>query len=343
MMLKSIRQIATPEFWINFRQKLIQNDVPQALFSIGITTVFFFLGSIFLQWLYTSKIATQPLITISSIVFTSAIVTLIAFLVMKLSFKVHIALSENLDKVIEFSYAMRSLGIFEFDEQIAYVTKQKIPLYVSKKPITNICLEDATVKRYALLRDKEKLKYYKGDDRLCINAATYDQIMQDRAKEISSLESAAVAQKEEEIKSLTETLASTVAKFENLQKENAELRNICKTQPGRERAIANSSIRRVVFWRVAGPLLNTLCEQGSRDRPYTRTNIQAAFDAAMEDFPALKGEIKQILLAGKKDNPSEVKSLKPKSEFDLDGWAMEAMREGLGNLAKRDPGASKRR
>ena len=102
MMLKSIRQIATPEFWINFRQKLIQNDVPQALFSIGITTVFFFLGSIFLQWLYTSKIATQPLITISSIVFTSAIVTLIAFLVMKLSFKVHIALSEKLDKVIEF-------------------------------------------------------------------------------------------------------------------------------------------------------------------------------------------------------------------------------------------------
>ena len=50
--------------------------------------------------------------------------------------------------------------------------------------------------------------------------------MQDRAKEISSLESAAVAQKEKEIKSLTETLASTVAKFENLQKENAELRNL---------------------------------------------------------------------------------------------------------------------
>lgn len=342
-MRKYIRRIATPGFWFSFKQLLIQKDIPQALFSIGITMVCFLVGSAALQWLYASKIATQPLSIISSIVFTSLVVTAIAFWVMKASFKFHIAISEKLDKVIDFSYAMKSLGLYEFDDQLTYIAKQKIPLYVSKKPITNTYIEYATVKRYTLLRDKEKIKYYKGDDRLCINAATYDQIMQDRAKEISSLESAALAKKEEEMKSLAETLASKVAQVENLQKENTELRNICKTQSGRERAIANSSIRRVVFWRVAGPLLNTLCEQGSRDRPYTRTDIQAAFDTAMEDFPALKGEIKQILLAGKKDAPSEAKNPKPKSDFDLTGWAMEAMREGLGDLAKREAGAVKKR
>ena len=342
-MLNRIRQIATPEFWVNFRQLLIQKDMPQALFSIGITMICFLAGSAALEWLYASKIATRPIIIISLIVFTSLILASIAFLVMKASLKFHIAISEKIDKIIDFSYAMKSLGLFELDEQLAYIAKQKIPLYVSKKPITNTYLEDATVKRYTLLRNKEKIKYYKGDDRLCINAATYEQIMQARAKEISSLESAAVAQKEEEIKSLAETLASTVAKFENLQKENAKLRNICKTQPGRERAIANSSIRRVVFWRVAGPLLNTLHEQGNRNRPYTRADIQASFDAAMEDFPVLKEQVKQILLAGKKVKDDNDKNTTPKSDFDLTGWAMEAMREGLGDLAKRDAGAVKKR
>ena len=342
-MRKYIRRIATPEFWFNFKQLLIQKDIPQALFSIGITMGCFLVGSAALQWLYASKIATQPLIIISSIVFTSLMVTAIAFWVMKASFKFHIAISEQLDKVIDFSYAMKTLGLFELDEQLTYIAKQKIPLYVSKQQIINTYLEDAIVKRYTLLRDKEKIKYYKGDDRLCINAATYDQIMQDRAKEISSLESAALAKKEEEMKLLAETLASKVAQVESLLEENAELRNICRTQPGRERAIENSSIRRVVFWRVAGPLLNTLYEQGNRNRPYTRSDIQAAFDKAMEDFPALKEEIKQILLAGKKVKDDNDKNTTPKSDFDLTGWAMDAMREGLGDLAKRDAGAVKKR
>lgn len=341
-MRKYIRRIATPEFLCNFKQLLIQKDIPQALFSIGTTMVCFLLGSSALQWLYASNIATRPIIVISLLVFTALILSSIAFLVLKASFKFHIAISEQLDKVIDFSYAMKELGIFELDEQIAFIAKQKIPLYVSKLPITNIYLENATAKRYTLLRDKEKLKYYKGDDRLCINAATYDQIIQDRAKAISSLESAAISQKEEEIRALAEALATTVAKVENLKKENATLRSFCKTQPGREKAIDNSSIRRVVFWRVAGPLLNTMHEQGSRDRPYTRADIQAAFDAAIEDFPALKEQVKQILLAGKKVKDENDKNTTPKSDFDLTGWAMEAMREGLGDLAKRDAGAVKK-
>ncbi|WP_298031562.1 hypothetical protein [uncultured Desulfovibrio sp.] len=191
--------------------------------------------------------------------------------------------------------------------------------------------------------NKEKIKYYKGDNRLCIRAATYEQMVQRLAKEISTLESAAVAQKEAEIKTLTDTLAKTVAQADKLREDNEKLRNICKTQSGRETAIDNSSIRRVVFWRVAGPLVNTLCKQGSRERPYTRTNIQAAFDVAVEEFPDLKEEIKQLLLAGKAAQPSEYKKPKSKSEFDLNGWAMEAIREGLGDLAKRGGGRNPKR
>lgn len=342
-MREYIRRIATPEFWCNFKQVLIQKDMPQALFSIGITMVCFLVGSEALQWLYASNIAKQPIIIISLIVFTAFILSSIAFLVFKASLKFHIAISERLDNVIDFSYAMRELGLFELDEQIAFIVKQKIPLYVSKLPITNMYLENAIVKRYTLLRDKEKIKYYKGDDRLCINASTYEQITQARTKELSLLESAAIAQKEKEMKALTEALASTVAMAESLQKENATLRNFCKTQPGREKAIDNSSIRRVVFWRVAGPLLNTMHEQGSHDKPYTRADIQAAFDAAMEDFPELKEQVKQILLAGKKVKDENDKNTTPKSDYDLTGWPMEAMREGLGDLAKRDAGAVKKR
>ena len=83
-------------------------------------------------------------------------------------------------------------------------------------------------------------------------------------------------------------------------------------------------------------------EQGSQDRPYTRVDIQAAFDAAMEDFPALKENIKKILLAGKQVQDKNNKNTTPRSDFDLTGWPMEAMREGLGDLAKRDAGAVKK-
>lgn len=340
-MLQRIRQIATPEFWIGVRQFLIRKDVPQALFSVGVTALCFLLGSAALQWLYASKIATKPIIITSLIIFTALVLASVVFFAMEASLKFHIALSEKMDKIVEFSHAMKSLGFLELNDQIAYIIKQEIPLYVSAVPILNDYLEDATVKRYVFLRNKEKIKYYKGDNRLCIRAATYEQMVQERAKEISTLESAAVAQKEVEINTLTGTLAKTVAQADKLREDNEKLRNICKTQSGRETAIDNSSIRRVVFWRVAGPLVNTLCEQGSRERPYTRTDIQAAFDAAVEELPDLKEEIKQLLLTGKTVQPSEGK--KPKSEFDLNGWAMEAIREGLGDLAKRGGGRNPKR
>ena len=342
-MLKRIRQMTTPEFWIGVRQFLIRKDVPQALFSVGVTALCFLLGSAALQWLYASKIATKPIIITSLIIFTALVLASVVFFAMKASLKFHIALSEKMDKIVEFSHAMKSLGLLELNDQIAYIIKQEIPLYVSSVPILNDYLEDATVKRYVFLMNKEKIKYYKGDNRLCMRAATYEQMVQELAKEISTLESAAVAQKEIEISALTDTLAKTVAQADKLREDNEKLRNICKTQSGRETAIDNSSIRRVVFWRVAGPLVNTLCEQGSRERPYTRTDIQAAFDVAVEEFPDLKEEIKQLLLAGKAVQPSEDKKPKPKSEFDLNGWAMEAIREGLGDLAKRGGGRNPKR
>ena len=64
---------------------------------------------------------------------------------------------------------------------------------------------------------------------------------------------------------------------------------------------------------------------------------------AVEEFPDLKEEIKQLLLAGKAVQPSEDKKSKSKSEFDLNGWAMEAIREGLGDLAKRGGGRNPKR
>lgn len=341
-MFKRIRRIATSGFWFNFKQLLIQKDMPQALFSVGITTLCFLLASVVLQRIYTLKIATQPIIIASLIAFTALILAIIAFLVFKASCKFHIAFSEKLDKIIEFSYAMKNIGIFELDEQIAFISKKKIYLYISKLPIINIYLEDANVKRYTLLQVKEKIKYYKGEDRLCINAATYEQLIQEREKAISSLESAAIAKKEEEIKVLKETILSTLANTEKLEKENVTLRNTCKTQPAREKAIEKNAIRQATFWRVAGPLLNTLCEHGDPTKPYTRPDIQAAFDTAIEDYADLKDEIRHILLASRRDTPSKSKSNKPVSEFDLGGWAMEALREGLGNMAERKSGAPKK-
>lgn len=66
--------------------------------------------------------------------------------------------------------------------------------------------------------------------------------------------------------------------------------------------------------------------------PCTRSDIQTAFDSEVEKFPTLKAAIKKELHAGKQKEPE--------SEFDLTGWGMDFIRAALGDLAKKDPGAT---
>ena len=88
------------------------------------------------------------------------------------------------------------------------------------------------------------------------------------------------------------------------------------------------------FWRVAAPLVNRLIAEAEPGTQYTRPQIQAAFLQELEAFPELKPVIRDLLHTAKKQEEG--------TPYELDGWGMEAIRLALGDLAKKDPGATRK-
>lgn len=333
-MIERFCQITT-SVWRTFKCHIVQTDALQMLFSVGTTTLCLLIGHLFLSRLYSSGALPEFVILFLAVCASSALLAFIIFFVMKWTLRLNITFSVTLPKVVELSYAMKSIDIPEFDEQINFIAKHHLDVFISQTPILSPYKKNATVKKYITLGDKEKSKFYNGDDRLCLNAADYDRIMQEHAKRLSSQNSSAVAEKDEEIKNLRATLASVIRENELLQQENRDFSNKLKTVPTRDGKTETSTIRRIPFWLVAAPLINRLRETATPGILYSRPDIQAAFDAEMEKFPELKDSIKKELHLSRQKAPE--------SEFDLTGWAMEAIRSGLGNLAKTDPGPTGKR
>ena len=333
-MTERFRQIAASA-WRAFKRHIVQTDALQMLFSVGTATLCLIVGHLFLSRLYSSGALPESAILFLAACASSAVLAFIIFFIMKWTLRLHIAFSVTLPKVVELSYAMKSIGIPEFDEQIYFITKRHIDVFLSQTPILSPYKENATVKKYINLGDNEKSKFYNGDDRLCLNAEDYDRIMQEHAKRLSSQNFSTVAGKDEEIKNLRDALASAIRENESLQKENKDFSNKLKTISTRNSKTETSTIRRIPFWLVAAPLINRLRETATPGILYSRPDIQAAFDEEVKKFPELKENIKKELHLSRQKAPE--------SEFDLTGWAMEAIRAGLGNLAKTDPGPTGKR
>lgn len=333
-MIERFRQIAAST-WRAFKRYIIQTDALQMVFSVGTATLCLIVGHLCLSRLYSSGALPESAILFLAVCASLAVLVFIIFFVMKWTLRLNIAFSVTLPKVVELSYAMKSMDIPEFDDQINFIAKHRLDVFVSQTPISSPYKENATVKKYITLGDKEKSKFYNGDDRLCLNAEDYDCIMQERTKRLSSQNSSAVAEKDEEIKNLRAALASAIRENESLQQENRDFSNKLKTVSTRDGKTETSTIRRIPFWLVAAPLINRLRKTADPSILYSRPDIQAAFDAEMEKFPELKDSIKKELHLSRQKAPE--------SEFDLTGWAMEAIRSGLGNLAKTDPGPTGKR
>lgn len=106
-----------------------------------------------------------------------------------------------------------------------------------------------------------------------------------------------------------------------------------KTAPARQGKADTMTQRRMPFFRVAVPVINKLIEQADADTAYTKSEIQAAFEAGLENHPDLKPTIAALLHTKEKEDLG--------TPFDLNGWAMDAMRSALGDLAKKTPGPKK--
>lgn len=129
-------------------------------------------------------------------------------------------------------------------------------------------------------------------------------------------------------------IAKLTEEKEELSTENAEFRQKLKTAPGREVKAEKRENDKVPFWRVAAPVVNRLIAESGEGTQYTRRNIQEAFLDELEKFPELKPIIQKLLHTPKKEREN--------TPFALEGWGMDVIRSALGDLVKKDPGATRK-
>ena len=267
-------------------------------------------------------------------------------LLMRWSGKFNWAWSVLLPKAIEFRTAMEQLGINDPDDRIDFVRKHKIPVFIASAPLTGREQDTVRARFYAFahhpsLGEKNVFERHIGKQTLCLDANNFSWLVEECSRKTNIAYSTRIASLERDIDSLTGTNSLHVAKIAELTEENEKLleanagfQRKQQTAPGRKRKVETSHIRRIPFWRVAAPLINRLIEKAQPSTQYSRRDIQAAFDAEVEKYPDLKDGIrKELHIFSQK---------KPESEFELAEWAMNAIRAGLGDLAKDGPGLSRK-
>jgi uncharacterized membrane protein/regulator of replication initiation timing len=251
----------------------------------------------------------------------------------------------TLPKAVEFRSAMEQLGIAGPADRVAFVRKHKLPVFIALSPL--IGKEHAAVraKLYAFAHSafgvEEVFEQHTGKQTLCLNADDFERVLKEHGEHTKTAYSVRIAELEQDVanlKAVNSLQSADIAKLteenEKLLVENADQRNKLKTLPAREENAESREEKRVPFWRVAVPLVNRLIAEAPPGTQYTRPEIQDAFLQELENFPELKRAIQNLLRTAKKEGEN--------TPFALDGWGMEAIRLALGDLAKKEGGATRK-
>jgi len=286
----------------------------------------------------------------STVIFSVILVGLacgfVGWLFMRWAAKRNWSWPTTLPKAVEFRWAMEQLGIADPADRIAFVRKHKLPVYIALSPLIGKEQEAVRAKLYAFahhssLGGADVFAQHTGEQTLCLDADDFERVLKEHGEHTKSAYSARIVELEKnvtDLKAVNSLQSSDIAKLteenETLRAENAEHRQKLKTLPAREGNTESRENKRMPFWRVAAPLVNRLISEAEPGTQYTRPQIQAAFLQELEAFPELKPVIRDLLHTAKKQEEG--------TPYELDGWGMEAIRLALGDLAKKDPGATRK-
>ena len=251
-------------------------------------------------------------------VFIAAAWILIGYACIKFSTRFNLVQSTTLPKAVEFSSAMRKLGILELDEQMDFVRKQRLSVFIAATGILDEAQENVAAKLYPFSRNpiasKEVFALNIGKRTLCLDAEEYERILHEGQKRFSLEESVALAQKDEELKGLKTTLAALTSEHTAQAKELGELRGKAQIQPAQEKdRVSRLRVERLQ-WAVLIHVAEKLMREAPKGKQYTTPEIEAAYAAEWERRDDLKAAM--LRLTGSEDTkPSEYLVKAIKEEF----------------------------
>lgn len=279
------------------------------------------------------------------LIFLGTICGVVGLLVIRQVAKLQWSSPVILPKIIEFRQAMQHIGIHTPEDRIDFVRKQGVPIFIASKPFLEMKQYNIPVRLYtfaynSILSDAEIFSTYIGQQRLCLDAADYEYLLEKYGQEALSAYAARIRDLEETITNLQGTLSVQQTKMNEVMKQNqillaekAEYQNKKRTLSGREKSLESRENAKWPVRRVIYPLVNRLIGEVKPGTRYTRTKIQEEFLRELEAFPELKPAVREAL-----HTPQKAKNNTP---FELAGWAMEEVRVALGECVQTSPGRDK--
>lgn len=279
------------------------------------------------------------------LIFFGAACGLAGFLLVRLAAKFQWSWPITLPKAVEFRQAMEKIGITDPDDRIDFARKHGLPAYIASKPFLEMEHDNVKARFYAFadslsIGNREIFNTYTGNQRLCLDGDDFSVIQEKFGQKAQGALAARVATLEDGITSLKSEVSLKQAEIDYLKNENLKLaeenescKNKIRTFAGRERKIDKRSTNKIPFRRVAYPLVNRLIAHAMPEEKYTRKQIQDEFMRELSGYPEMEDSIRQLLHTQKKEADN--------TPFDLDGWAMEEIRNALGEYVQTEPGRKK--
>jgi len=246
------------------------------------------------------------------------------YLLLKWSGQINWATPVTLYKAVEFSSALRDLGIINPREQLEFITKKKIPVYIAFEPLLGSQKGNVKAKLY-VFGNKEYfvagsfLASNIGRRTLCLALEDYETIVQEGQRATDLGEFILLTNKDKEIDQLRDELKRQKDELEKHIAEKDDLKQKLGAAIAREGKGFKSIRDSLPLWQVVVPMLERLKKDGKPSQ-YTKNLIQNAFLAALENSKVSKTTLSKLF--DNKDNK-------------LPDWLLEIIKDDLGDLASK--------
>ena len=291
---------------------------------------------------FTILIESREGIFFLNLIFIGTFCGIIGLLIIRQAAKLQWSRPVTLPKVVEFKQAMQHIGIHTPEDRIDFVRKQGVPIFIASEPFLEMEQYNIPVRLYAFaydsnLSDANIFSMYIGQQRLCIDAADYEYLLEKYGQEALSAYSARISDLEKTITNMQGAFSVQQGRMNELMEQNqvllaekVEYQNKKRTLSGREKSLESRGNIKLPVRRIFYPLVNRLIAEADPGTKYTRTKIQEEFLRELEAFPELKPAVRNALHTSQK--------IKNNTPFDLEGWAMEEIRLALGEYVQTRPG-----
>ncbi len=312
----------------------LQSGSLQYIFSMSLALVCLSAIQVLMAYILHKNASLALFPKLSMVVFFAVLTSLAGYYLIKLSMRLNLVLPVTLPKVIEFSHAMQTLRILNFDKQVDFLSEKDVHIFLAPNPILQTTAQHLLVKKYIALQNRKTLKFYNGDNRLCLDFDDYEQLLREQEELSSVIYAKQRLTHNNEVETLKATLALLHEDMAKVTQEKTaccteleELKKKQQTVSARDAKADKREHDRVVFWRVAAPMINRLLADAGPKTLYTRPQIQAAFEEELKKFPQLQASIATLLETPKKKADGKC--------YDLEGWGMDIIRKSLGDYVKR--------